>query len=546
MKNVILKTILILIVMSCGSGDRGELVGVKGKKYFSEKPFGMALIPGGAFIMGKSDDDIAGVNNAPTKTVTVKSFYMDETEITNSEYRQFVNWVRDSIFRTKLAEITEYGLIEEGDGDWANVYAYMGLENQSEDNSDGEWNPEIEANKDKKRLNWNIELIFDENDFPSQAYRDIYKELRIDREETFNDTEIWDIKQFLFKYTESDVDAFVKMKNDGGYIYEVISDKNSAVNSLVEYLEFDQEVAETIVFSPSPVDVVSKSQAYVYEDLNTKIEEYWTENDPDNWEEFSSMEKVSYKKRFSKDYNPKDFIRSEDLQIYPDTTVWLSDFGYSYNDPMHDSYFHHDAFNDHPVVGVTWKQAKAFCAWRTMYKNGFQKTKKNKSLVPKFRLPTEAEWEYAARGGLQGAMFPWGGPYTKNDRGCFMANFKPMRGDYAVDQALYTVEGDAYDANDYGLFNMSGNVAEWVNSSYESDAYDFSSSMNPNVNKPDNKKKITRGGSWKDVKYYLQVSSRNYEYEDIPRSFIGFRTVHDYLGDDLTANAQTNSSRIKR
>ncbi len=546
MKNVILKTILLLIVMSCGSGDKGELVGVKGKKYFSEKPFGMALIPGGAFIMGKSDDDIAGVNNAPTKTVTVKSFYMDETEITNSEYRQFVNWVRDSIFRTKLAEITEYGLIEEGDGDWANVYAYVGLENQSEDNADGEWNPEIEANKDKKRLNWNIELIFDENDFPSEDYRDIYKDMRIDREETFNDTEIWDIKQFLFKYTESDVDAFVKMKNEGGYIYEVTSDKNTAVESLVSYLEFDQEVAEAIVYSPSPVDVVSKSQAYVYEDLNIKIVDYWLENDPDNWENYSSQEKISYKKRFSKDYNPKDFIRTEDLQIYPDTTVWLSDFGYSYNDPMHESYFHHDAFTDHPVVGVTWKQAKAFCAWRTMYKNGFQKTKKNKSLVPKFRLPTEAEWEYAARGGLQGAMFPWGGPYTKNDRGCFMANFKPMRGDYAVDQALYTVEGDAYDANDFGLFNMSGNVAEWVNSSYEPDAYDFSSSMNPNVNNPANKKKITRGGSWKDVKYYLQVSSRNYEYEDIPRSFIGFRTVHDYLGDDLTANAQTNSSRIKR
>ena len=546
MKNVILKTMLLLIVMSCGSGDKGELVGVKGKKYFSEKPFGMALIPGGAFIMGKSDDDIAGVNNAPTKTVTVKSFYMDETEITNSEYRQFVNWVRDSIFRTKLAEITEYGLIEEGDGDWANVYAYVGLENQSEDNADGEWNPEIEANKDKKRLNWNIELIFDENDFPSEDYRDIYKDMRIDREETFNDTEIWDIKQFLFKYTESDVDAFVKMKNEGGYIYEVTSDKNTAVESLVSYLEFDQEVAEAIVYSPSPVDVVSKSQAYVYEDLNIKIEDYWLENDPDNWENYSSQEKISYKKRFSKDYNPKDFIRTEDLQIYPDTTVWLSDFGYSYNDPMHESYFHHDAFTDHPVVGVTWKQAKAFCAWRTMYKNGFQKTKKNKSLVPKFRLPTEAEWEYAARGGLQGAMFPWGGPYTKNDRGCFMANFKPMRGDYAVDQALYTVEGDAYDANDFGLFNMSGNVAEWVNSSYEPDAYDFSSSMNPNVNNPANKKKITRGGSWKDVKYYLQVSSRNYEYEDIPRSFIGFRTVHDYLGDDLTANAQTNSSRIKR
>ena len=127
-----------------------------------------------------------------------------------------------------------------------------------------------------------------------------------------------------------------------------------------------------------------------------------------------------------------------------------------------------------------------------------------------------------------------------------MANFKPMRGDYAVDQALYTVEGDAYDANGYGLYNMSGNVAEWVDSSYESEAYDFSSTINPNVNKRFNKKKITRGGSWKDVKYYLQVSTRDYEYEDIPRSFIGFRTVQDYLGADLTANAQTNSSRIKR
>jgi formylglycine-generating enzyme required for sulfatase activity len=71
--------------------------------------------------------------------------------------------------------------------------------------------------------------------------------------------------------------------------------------------------------------------------------------------------------------------------------------------------------------------------------------------------------------------------------------------------------------------------------------------MNPNVNNDLNNKKITRGGSWKDVQYYLQVSSRDYEYADTPRSYIGFRTVHDYLGSDIEAeNTQTNQSRVKK
>jgi gliding motility-associated lipoprotein GldK len=127
-----------------------------------------------------------------------------------------------------------------------------------------------------------------------------------------------------------------------------------------------------------------------------------------------------------------------------------------------------------------------------------------------------------------------------------MANFKPMRGDYAVDQALYTVEADAYDPNGYNLYNMAGNVSEWTGSSYEKDAYEYSASMNPNVNNPSNQKKVVRGGSWKDVKYFLQVSSRDYELENQPRSYIGFRTVHDYLGSDLTANAMTNTNTNKR
>ena len=121
-----------------------------------------------------------------------------------------------------------------------------------------------------------------------------------------------------------------------------------------------------------------------------------------------------------------------------------------------------------------------------------------------------------------------------------MANFKPLRGDYAADQALYTVEAESFEPNDYGLYNMAGNVAEWTNSSYDAASYTYSSTMNPNVNDPKNHRKVVRGGSWKDVAYFLQVSSRDYEYDSIKTSYIGFRTIQDYLGTDITPNKATN------
>jgi gliding motility-associated lipoprotein GldK len=235
----------------------------------------------------------------------------------------------------------------------------------------------------------------------------------------------------------------------------------------------------------------------------------------------------------------KGFIKkAEPVAIYPDTTAWIRDFSYSYNEPMHNDYFWHQAYSDYPVVGVSWKQAKAFCAWRTLKKNSYikSKRKKGRDLINSFRLPTEAEWEYAARGGLQSATYPWGGPYTKNDRACFLANFKPNRGDYAADGALYTVEAKSYDPNGYNLYNMAGNVSEWTDSSYDAGAYEFISTMNPNVPDSKNQRKVLRGGSWKDVAYMLQVSTRDFEYADTARSYIGFRTVQDYMGTQTTAN----------
>jgi gliding motility-associated lipoprotein GldK len=119
MKKFVLLTAVLALFVSCGkSNDKGQLVGVKGKKWHPEKPYGMTLVPGGSFIMGKSDDDLAGVQDAPAKTVTVRAFYMDETEITNSEYNQFVQWVRDSTIRTALAEMADIEGKTPGSDDW--------------------------------------------------------------------------------------------------------------------------------------------------------------------------------------------------------------------------------------------------------------------------------------------------------------------------------------------------------------------------------------------------------------------------------------------
>jgi gliding motility-associated lipoprotein GldK len=117
-----------------------------------------------------------------------------------------------------------------------------------------------------------------------------------------------------------------------------------------------------------------------------------------------------------------------------------------------------------------------------------------------------------------------------------LANFKPNRGDYAADGALYTVEAKSFDPNGYNLYNMAGNVAEWTDSSYDPGAYEFVSTMNPNVPDPKNQRKVVRGGSWKDVAYMLQVSTRDFEYADTARSYIGFRTVQDYMGTQTTGN----------
>ncbi len=478
MKKFLALAVLSTILFSCGSSDKGELVGVKGKKWNPEKPFGMTLVPGGAYIMGKSDDDLANVQDAPTKTVTVRSFYMDETEITNSEYRQFVEWVKDSIIRVRLAIMAdEQGMTPapgKGAATTTATTAPAGGNKGGASGSIGDYafndaDPAKMTPYDKymydnyysvgsgddayagRRLNHKIKLKAGTSQYPDEFYSEVMDSMYIPAAEAYNGLRTIDVSKLKFRYSWMDIQAAAKAK------------------------------------------VGKRSK----------------------------------------------FIKTEQEQIYPDTTVWIKDFAYSYNEPMHNDYFWHQAYSDYPVVGVNWKQSKAFCAWRTLNKNTYIKSKKKKNdLINSFRLPTEAEWEYAARGGLASATYPWGGPYAKSDRGCYLANFKPNRGDYAADGALYTVEAKSFEPNGYNLYNMAGNVAEWTDASYDPGAYEFVSTMNPNVIDNTNKRKVVRGGSWKDVAYMIQVSTRDFEYSDTARSYIGFRTVQDYMGTQTTGNGK--------
>ena len=450
MKRLLVLLTLCFVAVSCGNKNRGELIGVKQKKWFGEKPFGMVLIEGGAYIMGKSDEDLAQLQNAPAKTVTVPSFYMDETEITNSEYRQFVYWVKDSVALALLARKADELELGVDNKDGIGEFAFQ----DADTTKLSEFKKYMRENYDVaedlyagRALNWDADLTWNTENYYDKNYAEVMDSLYLPPELWYNGEIKLDVTKLIYAYTW-----------------------------------FDAEGA--------------------------------------------AAESKRNRQQF---IDRKPFIKKEEIQIYPDTTVWIKDFTYSYNEPMHNDYFSHPAYQDYPVVGVSWTQAVAFCNWRTNFKNGYQR-EKGKPNVSRFRLPNEGEWEYAARGGIPSGTYPWGSPYLLNDRACFLANFKPLRGDYAVDQAVYTVEAKSYLPNDYNLYNMAGNVAEWTNSSYNSEAYEYVASLNPNMSFDNENRKVVRGGSWKDVAYFLRVSSRDYEYSDTSRSYIGFRTVQDYLG----------------
>lgn len=432
MKKIILISFVVASLTGCGGSGNGELIGASDRQIWNPTdPYGMVFIPQGSYNMGPSDQDVPFANVSQTKTVSVGAFYMDETEITNNEYRQFTNWVRDSILRKQLAE--------------AFPEDYAMIDNETEE--------PLYDTDDNPLINWDSKINMDD-----EMVRGLLDEMYLKASERLDGKLEFDTRKFIYKYQVLDV-------------------KQAAI-------------------------------------------------------------KNNREKGAKGETDRSDFLSYVSIPIYPDTLTWNHDFAYSFNDPFTKKYFWHPAFDDYPVVGVNWKQANAFSHWRSKMMNTFlRKTKQ--PILPDFRLPTESEWEYASRGGLDASPYPWGGPYTRNIKGCFLANFKPLRGNYVADGGIKSIRTASYNPNGYGLYDMSGNVAEWTSNAYDESAFSYSHDMNMDrfydAEESDNqvlKRKAIRGGSWKDIAYFIQNSTRTFEYQDTAKSYIGFRCAVDFLGRD--------------
>jgi hypothetical protein len=229
-----------------------------------------------------------------------------------------------------------------------------------------------------------------------------------------------------------------------------------------------------------------------------------------------------------------DFVNTYIINIYPDTTCWVNDFQNAENEIYMRLYFSHPNYNEYPVVGVNWEQANAFCNWRTDFL--MKGLGGNAKFIQRYRLPTEAEWEFAARG-KEGNELPWENEDVKSDKGCYYANFKPDRGNYTMDGNIITSKVGIYSANSNGLYDMAGNVAEWTSTVYTEAGVLSMSDLNPTlkynaaIEDPYAlKKKSVRGGSWKDPESFIKSAWRTSEFQNVGRSFVGFRCVRTQVG----------------
>lgn len=460
-------TTLLVAAGSCASGNYraagGEVTGVGGTSWIEPTPYGMVLISRGSMQTGPQNPDSAWNLAANPRGMSVDGFWMDETEITNSKYKQFVFWVRDSIIRERLADP-----------------AYGG-------NEEFKIEEDKEGNPVKPHLNWNKAIPWrNPNEDEARAIESVYRTNPITGARELDPTQL-------------------------NYRYEVYNHTEAAKRK--HRLDPKTRVYNTDLPTPTQLPIISKDTAYINDE--------------------QEIVRQTITRALTGDY---DFLNTYIVNVYPDTTAWVNDFDNAYNEPYVRLYFSHGGYSEYPVVGVSWEQANAFAAWRTEFLR--KSLGKEGVYIEPYRLPTEAEWEYAARAGVNENMYPWEGDLTmSDDRGCFYANFKPQEGNYVKDGHLITSRVGTYAPNDFGLYDMAGNVSEWTSTAYAESIDKLTSDLNPEyrynaaIEDPYKmKRKIVRGGSWKDVAHNIRSDIRMWEYQNEQRSYIGFRCVRSQIG----------------
>lgn len=411
---------------------------------------GMVLIPGGNIEMGAGVDQVWG-DSIPKKLVAVSPFWMDETEVTNAQYREFVYWVRDSIIRERLAD-PAYG----GDVTYK-VLVKDGYSGQLRLN----WQKEIPWKNPTEREASAIASVIGGNPFAADQSGLNFSILK-------------------YKYEWFDAKSYYSS-------LAKLSENNAAAIT------------------------ISKDTAYIKPNGDIVRE---------------TITRISHG-------DPADFTNTYIVSVYPDVFTWMTDFANAKNEQYVKNYFTKAAFDNFPVVGVSWEQADAYCAWRTAMANA----KKKPSEFEAYRLPTEAEWEFAARNGRSELMYPWYSEKTHTTRGLANSNFRESRDLKDLVSPVAT-----FLPNRFGLYDMAGNVSEWTTTTYTESTDVMADLVNPDysyraVNSdPDIlKRKVIKGGSWKDTSDGIRADMRSFEKQGKSRSYVGFRCVRSW-GVDSKGN----------